>query len=52
MIIALLVAAVSGMLVGFAFGFGLVHLTIVTLAMAPAVMIAIGVLGQTLPAQP
>jgi hypothetical protein len=35
MIIALMVAAVSGMLVGFALGFGLVHLTIVTLAMGP-----------------
>jgi low affinity Fe/Cu permease len=49
MIIALMVAAASGMLVGFALGFGLVHLTIVTLAVALAVMVAIGVLGQTLP---
>ena len=40
------------MLVGFALGFGLVHLTIITLAVALAVMVAIGVLSQTLPAQP
>ena len=52
MIIALMVAAVSGMLVGFALGFGFVHLTIVTLAVALAVMVAIGLLSQTLPAQP